>query len=61
MSRAQKIAGRARGTGSIADIVDPCVVDRLRAFLLDLEIDRVALPLTRRLQLEELRRRVGAW
>jgi hypothetical protein len=43
----------------LPDIVDPRVVDLLRAFFRDLQIDKAPLPYRQRLETEELRRLLG--
>ena len=43
----------------LPDIVDPRVVDLLRAFFRDFQIDKGPLPYRQRLETEELRRLLG--
>jgi len=45
----------------LPDIVDPHVVDLVRAFFRDLEAGRVPLTFAQYLELTELRRLLGGW
>ena len=47
-----------RGSG-LPDIVDPRVVDLIRAFFRDLQIDKAPLSYRQRLETEELHRLLG--
>jgi hypothetical protein len=43
----------------LPNIVDPCVVDLVRAFFRDLQIDKAPLSYRQRLETEELHRLLG--
>ena len=45
----------------LPNIVDPRVVDLVRAFFRDLQIDKAPLSYRQRLETEELRRLLGGW
>jgi len=49
------------GETGLPDIVDPRVVDLVRAFFSDLEAGRVPLTFAQHLELTELRRLLGGW